>query len=61
MTCPVCGGNDLKVTDVRDRDCESIYRRRKCQSCGHKFSTVEYEIELSRGGMHEQGRSSRNS
>ena len=49
MNCPKCGRNDLKVVDVRNPDCESVYRRRKCLACGHKFSTIEYEVELVKG------------
>jgi transcriptional repressor NrdR len=50
MNCPKCGESNLKVIDVRDRDCESIYRRRRCMSCGHKFSTIEYEVDLVKKG-----------
>ena len=49
MNCLKCGRNDLKVVDVRNPDCESVYRRRKCLACGHRFSTIEYEVELVKG------------
>jgi transcriptional regulator NrdR family protein len=45
MTCPVCGEKKTKVINVRDPDCEHIWRRRECTACGFRFSTVEYEVE----------------
>ncbi|MDR2200876.1 MAG: transcriptional regulator NrdR [Puniceicoccales bacterium] len=42
MKCPQCGCMDTKVTDTRTApDHGSIRRRRRCEICGHKFSTVE--------------------
>ena len=41
MTCPVCGG-DTTVVCTRS-DCEGVYRRRECLTCGHKFYTTELE------------------
>lgn len=49
MNCPKCGERELLVIDKRDTDCESVYRRRKCKLCGHRFTTVEYEVELTKG------------
>lgn len=45
MTCPTCGG-PTSVVDTRQPDCESIIRWRKCRECGHRFKTVEYELEV---------------
>lgn len=39
MPCPKCDG-DSKVTDSRPVSA-NIRRRRKCISCGNRFSTVE--------------------
>lgn len=55
MTCPVCNG-DTKVVDTRCHD-DSVYRRRMCLECGHRFNTVEidqdyYDI-LTRGGAED--------
>lgn len=44
MTCPVCGGQ-LIVIDSRPSE-DSIYRRRKCVECGHRFSTIEIDADL---------------
>lgn len=43
MNCPVCGG-DTTVIHCR-RDCESVYRRRKCLECNHVFYTTEVESD----------------
>jgi transcriptional repressor NrdR len=46
MHCPVCGHNDTKVVDSRlSGDGISIRRRRMCEGCEYRFSTVE-EIAL---------------
>lgn len=46
MRCPVCNHNDTKVVDSRiSTDGASIRRRRECEQCGFRFSTLE-EIEL---------------
>jgi len=59
MHCPVCNHEESKVVDSRlSGDGTSIRRRRTCESCDHRFSTVE-EIELldttviKRDGRHE--------
>lgn len=59
MHCPVCSHEESKVVDSRlSSDGTSIRRRRSCESCGHRFSTME-EIELldttviKRDGRHE--------
>ncbi len=46
MHCPVCNHGESKVVDSRlATDGVSIRRRRECEACDHRFSTVE-EIEL---------------
>ncbi|MSQ11712.1 MAG: transcriptional repressor NrdR [Dehalococcoidia bacterium] len=40
MQCPECNHPDAKVTDSRE-SAEGIRRRRECQSCGHRFTTLE--------------------
>jgi len=46
MHCPVCNNQDTKVVDSRlSSDGISIRRRRSCDACEHRFSTVE-EIAL---------------
>jgi transcriptional regulator NrdR family protein len=45
MKCRLCGSNS-NVTDTRhNEDGDSIYRRRKCSSCGYIFYTIEFECE----------------
>ena len=42
MNCPSCDSADISVTDTRTRArVNCVCRRRKCLSCGTKFSTVE--------------------
>jgi transcriptional repressor NrdR len=46
MHCPVCSNKDTKVVDSRvAQDGANIRRRRECDKCGFRFSTLE-EIEL---------------
>lgn len=46
MRCPVCNHRDVSVIDTRPlEDDLSVRRRRECQKCHYRFSTVE-EIEL---------------
>ena len=42
MHCPFCRNTDTKVLDSRvAEDGSSIRRRRSCQSCGQRFTTME--------------------
>jgi transcriptional repressor NrdR len=42
MNCPRCREKDSRVIDSRiARDGLSIRRRRECQKCGYRFTTVE--------------------
>ena len=42
MKCPCCGENNTSVTSHGKTMKYSYIRYRKCNSCGHKFKTVEY-------------------
>ena len=55
MTCPKCQSNQLIVIDSRAEK-GGIRRRRKCQSCGARFSTFEQILEKYRrqGGKGEK-------
>ena len=46
MYCAVCNHKDSKVVDSRiSTDGASVRRRRECEKCGFRFSTLE-EVEL---------------
>ena len=46
MFCPVCNHDDTRVIDSRiSPDGTSIRRRRECDECQYRFSTLE-EVEL---------------
>jgi transcriptional repressor NrdR len=46
MYCAVCNHKDTKVVDSRiSSDGASVRRRRECEKCGFRFSTLE-EVEL---------------
>ena len=46
MHCPFCSEQDTKVVDSRiSTDGASVRRRRECEKCGFRFSTLE-EVEL---------------
>ena len=40
MKCPHCGWTETRVTDSRDQG-GTIHRRRKCEHCAQRFSTIE--------------------
>ena len=40
MKCPYCGFYESRVTDSRDQG-GTIHRRRRCERCASRFSTVE--------------------
>lgn len=45
MRCPFCRNEDTKVIDSRVADeGQAIRRRRSCQECGRRFSTVESAV-----------------
>ena len=42
MKCPACSNGDTKVVDSRTTDsAKAIRRRRSCEYCGHRFTTLE--------------------
>lgn len=42
MRCPYCQANDTQVLDTRKLDNgATIRRRRRCEACGRRFTTVE--------------------
>jgi transcriptional repressor NrdR len=42
MRCPYCQANDTQVLDTRKLDNGAkIRRRRRCESCDHRFTTLE--------------------
>ncbi|MEN9557820.1 MAG: transcriptional regulator NrdR [Candidatus Parcubacteria bacterium] len=46
MHCPVCSHTDTRVVDSRlGSEGDAIRRRRECDKCGFRFSTLE-EVEL---------------
>ena len=46
MRCPVCNNRDTSVVDTRAaEDGMSVRRRRECEKCHYRFSTIE-EVEL---------------
>lgn len=46
MRCPVCNHKEVSVIDTRSADDDmSVRRRRECEKCDYRFSTIE-EIEL---------------
>lgn len=57
MNCPKCKERDSRVIDSRiARDGLSIRRRRECQKCGYRFTTVE---EIVREGLSVRKRDGR--
>jgi len=46
MRCPVCNNKETRVLDTRETSGNlAVRRRRECDKCRHRFSTVE-EMEL---------------
>jgi transcriptional repressor NrdR len=43
QVCPKCDG-DTGVIDTRPYK-DGVRRRRECQECGYRYSTVEYSVE----------------
>ncbi|HZG68906.1 MAG TPA: transcriptional regulator NrdR, partial [Herpetosiphonaceae bacterium] len=42
MRCPYCQAHDTQVLDTRKLDNGAkIRRRRRCEACDHRFSTLE--------------------
>lgn len=56
MMCPFCRGNDTRVIDSRTADDGlAVRRRRQCDSCGRRFTTMETATfsVLKRSGVRE--------
>lgn len=45
MICPNCECDAVYVYEVRHTSNNETYRDRRCKICGHKFYTIEFEIE----------------
>ena len=45
MKCPKCGGKTRVTDNVNIISTNERYRQRTCKECGHKFYTVEFEVE----------------
>lgn len=44
-TCPKCGSNEVLVNDSRPKGkLGHFYRRRQCQACWHRFTTIEMPL-----------------
>jgi len=46
-TCPLCNGG-TRVIDTRKcnyADARAVRRRRVCEKCEHRFSTIELDVE----------------
>jgi transcriptional regulator NrdR family protein len=42
LACPACGGHQLAVVNTRKSNGHgAIRRRRKCTTCGYRYSTIE--------------------
>lgn len=50
MKCPKCGAEALGVSDSRDAlEGATVRRRRRCEACAHRFTTVEVPIPNDEG------------
>jgi transcriptional regulator NrdR family protein len=45
--CSGCGGHNVGVIDSRTKN-EQRIRRRKCRSCGHRWTTIEVDFAVGR-------------
>ena len=45
MFCPSCHSNDTVVRDSRNHESGGVRRRRSCNGCGERFSTIEMYAE----------------
>lgn len=41
MNCPNCGSSVIGVVDSRPSNATSVWRRRRCTACQHKWNTIE--------------------
>ena len=49
VTCPKCGAKETSVRDSRGAKDGTIRRRRECDGCKTRFSTVEIALDVLRG------------
>ncbi len=57
MKCPRCESDDVKVIDSRNsREGFSVRRRRECNGCGHRFSTLEEVVPTEMAVIKRDGR-----
>lgn len=58
MNCPWCKHDRSRVTDKRNLDHETIYRRRQCGKCLKRWNTYEIaDPEAQRAGPQPKGKS----
>lgn len=53
--CKKCGGSGY-VYQSRKKENGSVYRRRKCQLCGNKWTTIELEVTYMKGIISDMAR-----
>jgi transcriptional regulator NrdR family protein len=48
VKCPNCRFDRVRTYDVRQRedDFDYVVRVKKCPDCGHRFRTIEIDIDL---------------
>jgi transcriptional regulator NrdR family protein len=56
MRCPSCGHDKVRTYDVRQREDGFMYvvRVKRCPNCGHRFRTIEVDLELFNKTMQEE-------
>ena len=45
LKCPKCGSENGHVVDSRPSENNTARRRRECNNCGFRFSTIEITIQ----------------
>jgi transcriptional regulator NrdR family protein len=55
MICPVCEHERTGVVGG-DRECDAVYRVRKCPKCGYKFWTIEIDKDMFERLVNEEER-----
>lgn len=48
MSCPKCGGDAKVIDTVNNFEDDEVYRKRKCDDCGHIIYSVEIEVQMSK-------------
>lgn len=54
IICAACGSQQSSVKDSRPRDDGCIRRRRACDDCGHKWTTVEVELSSYQASLDQE-------